>query len=29
VLDGIKDTEPLVLQVERDGRLLYVTLEVE
>jgi serine protease Do len=29
VLDGIKDTEPLVLQVERDGRLLFVTLEVE
>jgi len=28
-LDGVKDTEPLVLQVERDGRLLYVTLDVE
>jgi serine protease Do len=28
-LDRIKDTEPLVLQVERDGRLLYVTLEME
>jgi len=29
VLDGIKDTEPLVLQVERDGKLTYVTLEME
>jgi serine protease Do len=28
-LDGIKDTEPLVLQVERDGKFLYVTLEQE
>lgn len=29
VLDGIKDTEPLVLQVERNGKLTYVTLEME
>jgi len=29
VLDGLKDTDPLVLQVERDGRLVYVTLEIE
>ena len=28
-LDLIKDNEPLVLQVERDGRFLYVTLEAE
>jgi S1-C subfamily serine protease len=28
-IDGLKDDYPLVLQVERDGRLLYVTLEVE
>jgi serine protease Do len=29
VLDGLKDTDPLVLQVERNGRLIYVTLEIE
>jgi serine protease Do len=28
-LDGLKDTDPLVLQVERSGRLMYVTLEIE
>jgi len=28
-LDGLKDTDPLVLQVERDGRLMYVTMEIE
>jgi serine protease Do len=28
-LDALKDTDPLVLQVEREGRLLYVTLEIE
>lgn len=28
-LDGLKDTDPLVLQVERDGGLLYLTLEIE
>ena len=28
-LDGLKDTDPLVLQVERNGRLMYVTLEIE
>jgi S1-C subfamily serine protease len=28
-LDGLQDTDPLVLQVERDGRLMYVTMEVE
>jgi len=28
-IDALKDTDPLVLQVERDGRLMYVTLEVE
>jgi serine protease Do len=28
-LDGLKDTDPLVLQVERDGRLMYITLEIE
>jgi len=29
VLDTLKDTDPLVLQVERDGRLLYLLLEIE
>jgi serine protease Do len=29
VLDALKDTDPLVLQVEREGRLLYLTMEVE
>src|ERR1022692_1804862 len=28
-LDGLKETDPLVLQVERSGRLMYVTLEIE
>jgi serine protease Do len=28
-LDALKDTDPLVLQVEREGRLTYVTLEIE
>ncbi len=28
-IDALKDTEPLVLQVERDGRLMYVTMEIE
>ena len=28
-LDGLKDTDPLVLQVERNGRLMYLTLEIE
>ena len=28
-LDGLKDTEVVVLQVERDGKLLYVTMEQE
>jgi len=28
-LDGLKETDPLVLQVERNGRLMYVTLEIE
>jgi type II secretory pathway component PulC len=28
-LDGLKDTDAVVLQVERDGRLMYVTLEIE
>jgi serine protease Do len=28
-LDGLKVTDPLVLQVERGGRLMYVTLEME
>jgi serine protease Do len=28
-LDRLKDTDPLVLQVERDGRLLFLTLEIE
>ncbi len=28
-LDMLKDTEPVVLQVERDGQLLYLTLEIE
>jgi len=28
-LDGLKDSDPLVLQVERSGRLMYVTLEIE
>ena len=28
-LDGLKDTDPLVLQVERGGKLMYVTMEIE
>jgi serine protease Do len=28
-LEGLKDTDAVVLQVERDGRLMYVTLEIE
>jgi serine protease Do len=28
-LDQLKDTDVVVLQVERDGRLMYVTLEIE
>ncbi len=28
-LDLLKDTDALVLQVERDGRLMYITLEIE
>jgi serine protease Do len=28
-LDALKDTEPAVLQVERDGQLVYLTLEIE
>jgi serine protease Do len=28
-LDQLKDTDALVLQVERDGRLMYITLEIE
>jgi serine protease Do len=28
-IDGLKEDEPLVLQVERDSKLMYVTLEVE
>jgi S1-C subfamily serine protease len=28
-IDSLKDTDPLVLQVERDGRLLYITLNIE
>jgi serine protease Do len=28
-LDGMKDTDAVVLQVERDGRLMYITLEIE
>jgi S1-C subfamily serine protease len=28
-LDELKPTDPLVLQVERDGKLMYVTLEIE
>ncbi len=28
-LDALKDTDPAVLQVERDGQLLYLTLEIE
>jgi serine protease Do len=28
-LDGLKETDPLVLQVERSGRLMFVTLEME
>jgi serine protease Do len=28
-LDELKDTDAVVLQVERDGRLMYVTLEIE
>ena len=29
LLDGLKDSDAAVLQVERDGRLMYVTLEIE
>lgn len=28
-LDALKDTDPAVLQVERDGQLVYLTLEIE
>ena len=28
-IDNLKDTDPLVLQVERDGRLLYLTTTIE
>ena len=28
-VDKLKDTEPAVLQVEREGRLMFVTLEIE
>ena len=28
-IDALKDDQPLVLQVERDGRLMYVSLEIE
>jgi serine protease Do len=28
-LDQLKDSDALVLQVERDGRLMYITLEIE
>jgi serine protease Do len=28
-LDALKDTDPLVLEVERDGRLAFVTMEIE
>jgi len=28
-IDALKETDPLVLQVERDGRLMYISLEVE
>ena len=28
-LDALKDTDPLVLEVERDGKLVYVTMEIE
>jgi len=28
-LDGLKDTDPAVLQVEREGKLVYLTLEIE
>jgi serine protease Do len=28
-LNGLKETDPLVLQVERDGRLIFLTLEIE
>jgi S1-C subfamily serine protease len=28
-LDALKDTYPVVLQVERDGQLAYLTLEIE
>jgi S1-C subfamily serine protease len=28
-IDNLKDTDPLVLQVERGGRLLYLTTTIE
>ena len=28
-IDALKDTDPVVLQVEREGRLLYITLTIE
>jgi serine protease Do len=28
-LDALKETDPVVLQVERDGQLVYLTLEIE
>jgi len=29
VLDTLKDTDPLVLQVQREGKLLYLTMTIE
>ena len=29
LLDALKDTDPLVLEVERDGKLAFVTMEIE
>jgi hypothetical protein len=28
-LDALKETDPLVMQVERRGRLLFVTMTIE
>jgi S1-C subfamily serine protease len=28
-LDGLKDSDELVLQIERDGRLMYLTMTME
>jgi S1-C subfamily serine protease len=28
-IEGLKEADPLVMQVEREGRLMYLTLEIQ